>query len=172
MCNRFKSWICFCWFSPLLSSLVTLYSAKMSLVTSINCKVSRRWGQSWWAAGLLKHCSQATNCSQSQQMFLLFPTSGILQTVDFTSAVNKLWHCHDSAHLLSSTWRKGADNETCIRVCSWPAKEPYAITRVESVQCYQHVWQRASVATRSQILPDTLTESFARPFWVSEWAQK
>lgn len=112
----------------------------MSLVTSINCRVSRRWGLSWWAGGLLRHHSQALNCSQSQKMFLLFSTSGILQTVDFTSAVNKLWHCHDSAHLLCRTWRKGADKKRFTRICSWPAKEQYAITRVKSIQYYQHMF--------------------------------
>lgn len=73
-------------------------------------------------------------------MFLLFSTSGILQAMDFTSAVHKLWHCHDSGHLLSNTWRKCADNKMCIRVCSWPAKEQYATTRVKLSQYYQHVF--------------------------------
>lgn len=112
----------------------------MSLVTNINCRVSKRWGQSWWAAGLLKHCPQTVSSSQSQQVFLFFSNSGILQTVNFTSAVNKSQHCHDSAHLLSNTRRKRVDNKMCIRVCSCPAKEQYAITRVKLIQYYQHMF--------------------------------
>lgn len=139
MCNRLKSWICFCWFSPLLSCLVTLYSAKMSLVTSINCRVSRRWGQSWWAEGLLEHHSQATVLSPNKCFCFSQP-----QVFCKLWILLLLWTNYGIAmiHLICCPLPEGKVLmiKRCIRVCSWPAKEPYAITRVELIQYYQHMF--------------------------------
>lgn len=135
----------------------------MSLTTSINCGDTSRRGQKWWAAGLLEHCSQATSCSQSQQMFLIFASHRYFANHGFCLCCEQMMAslrfstfaaCYLEEQVLA---RSAASNKRSTRPCGRPSVELFhVVTGVKSIQYSLHmsnsVFQQLPTHKSCQIL--------------------